>query len=140
MIMKIHISQETNWGNMNIKELVYQRYPHKTGLSQISSHNLFITDILTKLVYHRYPQKMVYHKYPHKNGLSQISSIKEVVYQIYPQSICPQTMNRFITYILTKKRFKLPQAQLHLFCCPHLQILDNTIHKTAFTRNWSIDL
>ena len=135
---------------MNIKELVYQRYPHKTGLSQISSHNLFITDILTKLVYHRYPQKMVYHKYPHKNGLSQISSIKEVVYQIYPQSICPQTMNRFITYILTqkwfityiltKKRFKLPQAQLHLFCCPHLQILDNTINKTAFTRNWSIDL
>ena len=135
---------------MNIKELVYQRYPHKTGLSQISSHNLFITDILTKLVYHRYPQKMVYHKYPHKNGLSQISSIKEVVYQIYPQSICPQTRNWFITDILTqkwfitdihtKKRFKLPQAQLHLFCCPHLQILDNTINKTAFTRNWSIDL
>jgi len=87
---------------MNIKELVYQRYPHKTGLSQISSHNLFITDILTKLVYHRYPQKMVYHKYPHKNGLSQISSIKEVVYQIYPQSICPQTMNRFITDIHKK--------------------------------------
>ena len=96
---------------MNIKELVYQRYPHKTGLSQISSHNLFITDILTKLVYHRYPQKwfitniltkMVYHRYPQLKkwfikyilnqyvlkqwtGLSQISSHKNGLSHISSQ-------------------------------------------------------
>ena len=120
--MKIHISQETNWGNMNIKELVYQRYPHKTGLSQISSHNLFITDILTKLVYHRYPQKwfitniltkMVYHRYPQlkkwfiKYILNQMSSNKELVYHRYPHTkmvyhIYPQLKKWFIKYILNQ--------------------------------------